>query len=84
MQENEEKEKEIMTVKEICNNVGWNTSMSIYLKIQYGDNTSLVFHTPSYTSEALREIIDDADALANTHIDVLMVKNNNLCICIHD
>lgn len=67
-----------MTVKEICNNVGWNTSMSIYLKIQYSDNTS------SYTAEALREIIDDADALANTHIDGLMVKNNNLCIYIHD
>lgn len=69
-----------MTVKEICNNVAWNASISIYLKIQSGDNTSLVFHTPSYTAEALQEIIDE---LANTHIDVLMVKNNNLCVYIH-
>lgn len=73
-----------MTVKEICNNFAWNTSISIYLRKQYGDKVSLVYHTPSYTAEAFREKIEDSDELANTLIDGLMVKDNNLCIWISD
>lgn len=71
-----------MIVKEMCNIIGWDTPISIYLRIQYGDNTSLVYTTPTYAIEAFKEIIEDADALANTHVDGVRVKDNVLCIWI--
>nr|DAJ81480.1 MAG TPA: hypothetical protein [Caudoviricetes sp.] len=71
-----------MKVKEICNIIGRNTPISIYLKIQYSGNTSLVYHIDTYSVEAFKEILKDADSLANTSVDGVIVRDNILCIWI--
>lgn len=81
MYENEEKEKETMTLKEISNVISTSTDIVICQRIEY-DNAKLPVKSNTLSYDEFNCLVEKSDRLASMLVDCIFARDNNLYICI--
>lgn len=79
----EEKEKEIMTVKELCVAL-YDGKVIISANIWYSKELSILQSTIPVTAQDFKKLVMKHQELANKHVFRLTVKNDALHVLLHE
>ena len=82
MPENEEKEKEIMTIKDVCTVAGLSLNIIVYTRLKYSRGIAIPCKSDVINIHEFIRLVKSSESFSNTQVDGLTIENESLCIFI--